>query len=156
MSRAALACVLALALSAALPVAAQDAVEAPGARLRVLDKLTGQVTDMVLADGQAQTVGRLTVQVDECRNPADNPTADAFAHLTIRDASAADPVFRGWMVASSPALSALDHPRYDVWVLRCDVPDLVLPEAPVVPDADGDGIPDDQDEDAPATEDGNG
>jgi hypothetical protein len=23
------------------------------------------------------------------------------------------------MIASSPAISALDHPRYDVWVLRC-------------------------------------
>ncbi|MGB0800115.1 MAG: DUF2155 domain-containing protein, partial [Planktomarina sp.] len=25
----------------------------------------------------------------------------------------------GWMVASSPALNALEHPRYDIWVLRC-------------------------------------
>jgi hypothetical protein len=32
------------------------------------------------------------------------------------------------MVASSPALSALDHPRYDVWVLRCDYPETA-PEA---------------------------
>ena len=28
-------------------------------------------------------------------------------------------IFKGWMFASSPALSALDHPRYDVWVLSC-------------------------------------
>jgi len=32
------------------------------------------------------------------------------------------PVFKGWMIASSPALNALDHPRYDVWVLRCITP----------------------------------
>ena len=32
-----------------------------------------------------------------------------------------------------PALSALDHPRYDVWVLRCDVPDVVLPEVDETP-----------------------
>ncbi|MCW8843320.1 MAG: DUF2155 domain-containing protein, partial [Rhodobacteraceae bacterium] len=32
------------------------------------------------------------------------------------------PLFQGWMIASSPALSALDHPRYDVWVLRCKTP----------------------------------
>ncbi|MEZ5716636.1 MAG: DUF2155 domain-containing protein [Paracoccaceae bacterium] len=30
-----------------------------------------------------------------------------------------DPIFTGWMVASSPALNAMDHRRYDVWVLRC-------------------------------------
>ena len=29
------------------------------------------------------------------------------------------PVFSGWMFASSPALSALEHAVYDVWVLDC-------------------------------------
>ncbi|HBK91552.1 MAG TPA: hypothetical protein DDZ68_07785 [Parvularcula sp.] len=28
-------------------------------------------------------------------------------------------VFSGWMFASSPALSALQHPVYDVWVIDC-------------------------------------
>ncbi|MDA9980314.1 DUF2155 domain-containing protein, partial [Yoonia sp.] len=27
--------------------------------------------------------------------------------------------FAGWMLASAPALNAMDHPRYDVWALRC-------------------------------------
>ena len=27
--------------------------------------------------------------------------------------------FSGWMFASSPALSAMEHPVYDVWVLDC-------------------------------------
>ncbi|MEO0381372.1 MAG: DUF2155 domain-containing protein, partial [Pseudomonadota bacterium] len=24
-----------------------------------------------------------------------------------------------WMIASAPALSAMEHARYDVWVMRC-------------------------------------
>jgi hypothetical protein len=28
-------------------------------------------------------------------------------------------LFSGWMFASSPALSALEHPVYDVWVIDC-------------------------------------
>ena len=32
----------------------------------------------------------------------------------------AEPVFSGWMFASSPALSAMEHPIYDVWVLSCE------------------------------------
>jgi hypothetical protein len=28
-------------------------------------------------------------------------------------------LFTGWMFASSPALSALEHPVYDLWVLDC-------------------------------------
>ena len=34
-----------------------------------------------------------------------------------------DPMlFSGWMFASSPGLSALEHPVYDVWVIRCRQP----------------------------------
>ena len=28
-------------------------------------------------------------------------------------------LFSGWMFASSPAVSALEHPVYDVWVTDC-------------------------------------
>ncbi|EKD59774.1 MAG: hypothetical protein ACD_54C01146G0002 [uncultured bacterium] len=129
--------------------AAQAVEDAPGAKLRLLDKITGALTDMDLSNGQSQTVGRLTVQMDACRYDPENPAAEAFAHLTVLDSAKPNPVFNGWMTASSPALSALDHPRYDVWVLRCDVPDVVLPEVDETPV-----------EEAPAedatTDDGNG
>jgi hypothetical protein len=114
---------LAGVLVAGMALAANSqVVVATGGVLRVLDRLTGTVTDYDLAPGQKQVVGRLTLRLDECRYPADSPLADAFAHVTILDSGLIDPVFHGWMVASSPALSALDHPRYDVWVLHCDVP----------------------------------
>ncbi len=131
---------------------AQDITEATGAKLRVLDRLTGEVTDLVLADKQSQVFGRVTVQLDACRYPSNGSHAEAFAHLTVMDTAAKEPVFSGWMVASSPALSALDHPRYDVWVLRCDVPDLVLPDVEEAP-TEGDEAPADE---GAATDDGNG
>lgn len=119
---------LAMALCAGAPMAfAQDMATATGAQMRFLDRLTGAVTDLDMATGQTTTLGRLTIQMNECRYPADNQTAEALASVTVIDAASPDPVFNGWMVASSPALSALDHPRYDVWVLRCDVADLALP-----------------------------
>ncbi len=120
-----LACAL---VALAGPVWALDMADAPGAKLRILDKLTGEVQDVTLARGQSVVTGRLTVQLDACRSPADNTVAEADAHLTILDVASTDPVFAGWMLATAPALSALDHPRYDVWVLGCDVPELALPE----------------------------
>ena len=135
---------------------AQEAADAPGAKLRLLDKLTGQVTDLDLSKGQSQTIGRLTVQMDGCRYYPDSPAAEAFAHLTILDSNVPDPVFNGWMTASSPALSALDNARYDVWVLRCDVPDVALPEVEDPPeDTPGEGQPAEDNPDA-TTDDGNG
>jgi hypothetical protein len=99
-----------------------------GAQVRVLDKLTGTTSDLDLKVGAAQLVGRLGVILDDCRYPAASPASESYAHLTLSEAgTGADadkvvPLFSGWMVESSPALSALDHPRYDVWVLRCDLP----------------------------------
>lgn len=97
-------------------------VGATGGTVRVLDKLTGTTTDLQLQFGAAQIVGKLGVVMSDCRYPSVDPASESYAHLTITDSGAADPVFQGWMIASSPALSALDHPRYDVWVLSCVLP----------------------------------
>ena len=103
------------------PAFAQDVqtTDAPGALLRWLDKMSGETADVELAVGQSAVSGHLTIRLDACRYPSADPASDAFGLLTIRDARALDPIFAGWMIASSPALSALDHPRYDVWLLRC-------------------------------------
>lgn len=125
---------LALMLGAGLggEARAQQFADAEAGVLRWLDKLTGETADIELLRGQEAVSGRLSIRLDACRYPADNPASDAHAHLTIRDASLAAPVFEGWMVASSPALSALDHARYDVWVLRCagTEPEPALEPAP--------------------------
>ncbi len=92
---------------------------APGAVLRGLDKVSGEVRDMELASGESAELGRLTVELGECRYPTENPSGDASVYLTVRADGLDRPAFEGWMIASSPALSALDHPRYDVWVIRC-------------------------------------
>ena len=124
---------LALLMALALPVSAQETGEAPaaeftdsdGAQLRFLDKLTNETGDVALSRGQTAKFGRLVVRLDSCRYPTGNPASDAEAHLTVIEETTEAPLFSGWMLASSPALSALDHPRYDVWVLSC-----VLPAAP--------------------------
>ncbi len=89
------------------------------ALLRGLDKVTGQTRDLTLEVGESLQFGRLEVLLAECRFPAADPSADAFAEMTITDREANARVFSGWMIASSPALSALDDPRYDVWVVSC-------------------------------------
>jgi hypothetical protein len=95
------------------------AVSAPGGVLRVLDKINGTLTDLDLRNGETREVGPLTITMDDCRAPSDNPSGDAFALVSIRSTQDQAPVFEGWLIASAPALNAMDHPRYDVWALRC-------------------------------------
>jgi len=95
------------------------ATSGQGAVLRGLDKVNGQTVDVEVHSGGAATVFGLDVALAECRFPTENPTGDAFAFLTIKEHDRTDIWFEGWMIASAPALNALDHARYDVWVLRC-------------------------------------
>ena len=121
----------------ASPASAQQVAGAEGAVLRWLDKTTGETADIELSRGQTAQSGRLTILMDECRYPVDNPASNAFAHLTITESGRDGAVFSGWMVAASPALSALEHPRYDVWVLRCltpDAPQIDVQPEPEAPD----------------------
>jgi len=123
----ALAPALGLALGLALtglsavpgPVAAQTMTSGTVAELRGLDRVSGQTTDLSLPVGGQGRLARLEISVLGCRFPADNPNADAFAFLEITDSLRGERLFLGWMIASAPALNALDHPRYDIWVLGC-------------------------------------
>ena len=53
--------------------------------------------------------------------PEETPESAAFLEIDeVRPGEAQRrAVFSGWMFASSPALSALEHPVYDVNVLDC-------------------------------------
>jgi len=91
-----------------------------GAILRGLDRITGAVNNFSMAVGETLEFERLEITLEACRYPVGDINADAYALLKIRDIRNQDPSFYGWMFATSPALSALDHPRYDVWVLTCE------------------------------------
>ena len=101
------------------PVLAQDAEETNAAEIRWLDRTTGRLETHLITVGLPLTLGGLDVHLHACRYPEGQISLDAFALLGIYDTRNRDQLFEGWMVGSSPALSALEHPRYDVWVLRC-------------------------------------
>lgn len=101
--------------SIAMPLAAETA--APVAVLRGLDKFSGLTHDFDAPVGDQIAYERLLVTPVSCRV---RDSGDTAAYLEVRDARDPDRlVFQGWMFASNPSVSALDHPRYDVWVLSC-------------------------------------
>lgn len=110
---------LAVLTCLAAPLAAQEVTSASGGVLRALDKVSGQTTDIEIGVGNAVRFGNLQIVMADCRYPAGNPSGNAYAALEISEAGKAGTFFSGWMIASAPALSALEHARYDVWVIRC-------------------------------------
>lgn len=93
---------------------------APAGVLRGLDRISGEVADLTLTRGtSAELFGRLRVTLQDCRYPEGDPASNAFAYVVVEDGLRDAIVFEGWMVATAPALNAMDHARYDVWALRC-------------------------------------
>ena len=101
--------------------------------------------------------GSLKVELKACYQtpPEEAPESAAFLKIhstqpvaveTMDAAVSADAVetvseenpelFSGWMYASSPGLSALEHPVYDIWVIRCTAPAPVKLPAPVTAPVD--------------------
>ena len=105
----------------AVPITPIETGLKTGARLRQLDKMTGQTVTYDLVKGESRRVDRLLISLEACRSPENNASHGAMAFLKIWDTRriGGDPDFTGWMFAESPALSALDHPRYDLWVISC-------------------------------------
>lgn len=119
------------------------------ATLRALDKITGRSTDIEVQVGEPIVFGSLNVEMKVCyQRPPDMPPEsaafltvhstqpvqvrtmdEAVSANTVETVSDENPLlFSGWMFASSPGLSALEHPVYDIWVIRCTAQVPVEPE----------------------------
>jgi len=146
-----------LALVVAATASASTMAQKNQATLRALDKITGRSTDIVVKVGEPVVYGSLRVELKTCYQapPEEIPESAAFLRIASTQpvavetmeaavaaqeapASEADSpiLFSGWMYASSPGLNALEHPVYDIWVIRCTAPEPVkLPERVTIPES---------------------
>ena len=93
--------------------------------LQGLDKITARISTIETPVGAPVRFGTLEIVVHHCetRPPEEPPETAAFIDIyELRPNEDAEQVFTGWMFASSPALSALEHAVYDVWVVDCRNP----------------------------------
>lgn len=126
---------------AVLPAVARTMDAYDTAVLRLLDKGTARVEQIELPVGKPHHFGRMQVTVYSCRQAPPEETPESTALMAISEMKPGQPVvdlFRGWMFASNPALSALEHPLYDVWVIACKnasagSPDALPPDESAAP-----------------------
>jgi hypothetical protein len=117
---------LVAALGCAGPASATD-IPMDTIVLGGLNKVGGRVNTFSGKVGAPMQYGTLEIVARTCvtRPPEETPENAAFLEIFQlgegeKAAQEKKKVFSGWMFGSSPALSALDHPVYDVWVLRCE------------------------------------
>ena len=131
-----------LLLAAALGLVAASAasakmIPAPIAILQGLDKISARTSKIEAPVGASIQFGTLTITVRDCeQSPPEDPPENA-AFIQIFETPPGEEkkrLFSGWMFSSSPALSELEHPVYDVTLLGCRAPNPPpTPPAPPEP-----------------------
>jgi len=126
---------------ASLAAGAADAPEMtpePTAVIQGLDKITARVSRFDATVGAPATFGMLSIVVRDCEKsaPEERPENAAFIEIyENRPGEEKARLFGGWMFSSSPALSALEHPVYDVNLLECKGARVAAPAPPPAPAA---------------------
>jgi hypothetical protein len=108
--------------------------------LQGLDKVTARVSTLEAPLGAEIAFGTLGIIARACIKapPEEPPESEAFLEIFeyVPDQPPRD-LFIGWMFASSPSVSALEHPVYDIWVLDCRDPEAEAQEGVLGPAGDG-------------------
>lgn len=124
---------------------ALDYEEYPSIKLRSLDKITARTLTFDAQVGNTIKFGDIFIKIQSCRKPPAIEKNEAAAFLQIwqvdKTTKESRWIFSGWMFSSSPALSGMDHPVYDVWVIDCfgKDPEEVIPAKEEKP---ADALPD--------------
>ena len=90
--------------------------------LQGLDKVMARVSTLKVQINHEINFGHLRILVKKCwrSSPEDPPESKAFLEIMEEKPGASRvTLFTGWMFASAPYVSALEHPVYDVWLKEC-------------------------------------
>ncbi len=117
------------------PQKAPAAPDVFGVVLGGLDKIAARTAKFEVNMGKSISYNTLIITAHTCktRPPEEPPESAAFLDIEERRPDGTqEKLFSGWMFASSPALNALEHPIYDVWVVSCKTakPDTAAPAGP--------------------------
>jgi len=130
----------ALALCLCATPALADTIANPIAAFSGLDKITGRITAFDVYINETVQFGALQITPRACytRPPTETQRTSVFVEVDqVSLRGTVDRVFTGWMFADSPALNAIDHAVYDIWLMDCkQTSDVPPPDKPAAAPAD--------------------
>ena len=102
---------------------AKDATEGSFTDIKILDKISSKNTLLKLKNGELINFKDLSIKILKCKNSEFDDDPEITAYIQVKDLTDENNnevfVFNGWMFSSSPSITPLDHPVYDVWLIKC-------------------------------------
>jgi hypothetical protein len=105
--------------------------------LQGLNKVTARAVTIEAPLGSVQRFGTIEIVAHRCWKaaPEERPENAALLEISeIKQGETPKQIFLGWMFSSSPGLSSLEHPFYDVTVVRCEKAEAPAPAPAPVPE----------------------
>lgn len=107
-----------------------ETIANPVAEFSGLDKITGRITGFDVYIDETVQFGALQLTPRACYTRPPTETQRTSVFLEVDQVSldgTLQRIFSGWMFADSPALNAIDHAVYDVWLIDCKQSSNVAP-----------------------------
>ena len=91
------------------------------AKFRLLDKISNKLTDKTISVNNSDEIETLSVEVYACFTEPPTEISEDYVLVDIIDTfqGGNKNFYRGWMISSSPEVTPLEHPIYDLWLLGC-------------------------------------
>ncbi len=115
--------ILILSLNLYSNLKATSDLEGDFIEIKVLDKISSKNTLVKIKNGEEIKHKDLSIKSMKCKNSEFDDNPEITAYIQVKDLTNKNKddvfVFNGWMFSSSPSIAPIDHPVYDIWLIKC-------------------------------------
>ena len=92
------------------------------AKFKLLDKISNKLSEKTIAVNDSESIGTLSIKVYSCFTEPPDEIPEDYVLIDVKDVfeDKKKSIYKGWMISSSPDVTPLEHPIYDLWLLGCN------------------------------------
>ncbi|MDC6447755.1 DUF2155 domain-containing protein [Alphaproteobacteria bacterium] len=98
-----------------------DPLQMKYANFKLLDKISNKLTIKTISVNDFDSIGTLIIKVYSCFKEPPDKIPENYVLINVIDnfQDQDKSIYKGWMISSSPDVTPLEHPIYDLWLLGC-------------------------------------
>ena len=91
------------------------------AKFKLLDKISNKLFEKTISVDDSDEIETLNIEVYACFTEPPDEISEDYVLINIKDnfKNEYKSIYKGWMISSSPEVTPLEHPIYDLWLLGC-------------------------------------
>ena len=91
------------------------------AKFKLLDKISNKLFEKTISVDSFGEIETLKIEVHACFTEPPDEIAEDYVLINVKDnfKNENTSIYKGWMISSSPEVTPLEHPIYDLWLLGC-------------------------------------